>query len=108
MLDSGRWSLCMFMCQQTIEALLKGVCILIKKDRPPYIHILSKLVDNIGIKLPKEIDQYVVLIDAHYIKARYNEVRFNPKVYNKENAAKTIHMTREVTKWFIQKMNLKF
>lgn len=44
------------MCQQTVEALLKAVFIIKKKERPNYIHKLPKLLEITGIKVPTSID----------------------------------------------------
>lgn len=97
----------MFMCQQTTEALLKGVYILIKRDRPQYIHKLPKLLDLIGRKVPKAIDEKILKIDAHYIRARYKEDRFEPKIYNKSSAKSLIKDTEEVILWFSKNLKLK-
>lgn len=107
MFKAGRWSLCMFMCQQTVEALLKAVYILTKEDRPPYIHKLPQLLELTEIKVPKVIDEKILKIDAHYIKARYKEDRFEPKVYNKLNAKRLIEDTERVILWFTKTLKLK-
>jgi len=97
----------MFMCQQTVEAILKAVFILQKNERPEYIHKLPKLVELTGIKIPKTIDKKILKIDAHYIKARYKEDRFNTRIYNKRNATALLKDTEDVMKWFIKKMKLE-
>ena len=48
MLKAGRYNFAMFMCQQSVEALLKAVFIIQKNDRPEYIHKLSRLVELTG------------------------------------------------------------
>lgn len=107
MFKAGRWSLCMFMCQQTIETLLKAVYILNKQERPKYLHKLSKLLDLTEVKVPKIIDEMILSIDAHYIKARYKEDRFNSRVYNKVSAQRIIKDTEEVILWFTKNLKLK-
>src|SRR3972149_4069155 len=84
--EAHRYNFSIFMCQQAVEALLKAVYIIKKKDRPEYIHKLPKLLDLINIDVPNSIDKKILRLDAHYIKARYKEDRFNSKIYNKENA----------------------
>lgn len=106
MYKSGRWSFCMFMCQQTIEAILKAGYIHLKKEPPPYIHNLVLLVNQIGLKLPRDIDAAIILANAHYIKARYKEDRFNPKIYNRKSAHQLLKETEETIKWFIKNLNL--
>src|SRR3972149_9693779 len=107
MLKAGRYNFAMFMCQQAVEALLKAVFIIQKNERPEYIHKLPKLVEMIGIKIPKSIDNKILKIDAHYIKARYKEDRFNTKIYNKRNASNLLKDTEDVIQWFTKKMKLK-
>ena len=107
MLKSGRYNFAMFMCQQTVEAILKAVFIIQKNERPEYIHKLPKLVELTGVKIPKTIDKKILKIDAHYIKARYKEDRFNTKIYNKRSATALLKDTETVIKWFTKKMKLE-
>lgn len=107
MLKAGRYNFAMFMCQQAVEAILKAAFIIQKNERPEYIHKLPRLVEMTGIEVPKLIDEKILKIDAHYIKARYKEDRFNTKIYNKRNAANLFKDTEDVIKWFTKKMKLK-
>ncbi|OGW03565.1 MAG: hypothetical protein A2889_02060 [Nitrospinae bacterium RIFCSPLOWO2_01_FULL_39_10] len=107
MLKAGRYNFAMFMCQQAVEALLKAIFIIQKNERPEYIHKLPRLVEMIGIKIPKTIDKKILKIDAHYIKARYKEDRFNTKIYNKQNATALLKDTEDVIKWLAKKMKLE-
>lgn len=107
MLKAGRWNFAMFMCQQTVEALLKAVFITQKDERPPYIHKLPKLLELTGVKVPPYIDIKILKIDAHYIKARYKEDRFDPKIYNRVNAQRLMRDTEEVLNWFIGNLRLE-
>lgn len=102
-----RYNFAMFMCQQAIEALLKGVYIIKHRERPPYIHDLPRLVEKIKMKIPQKIIQPIKNIDSHYIKARYKEDRFNPEIYNHNNSTETIKITYKVIKWYLQKLKLK-
>jgi len=107
MLKTGRYNFAMFMCQQTVEAILKAVFIIQKNERPEYIHKLPKLVELTGVKIPKTIDKKILKIDAHYIKARYKEDRFNTKIYNRRSATALLKDTETVIKWFTKKMRLE-
>jgi HEPN domain-containing protein len=107
MLETDRWSLAMFMCQQTIEALLKAVFVFTKNERPPYIHKLPRILELTETKVPRTIDIKILKIDAHYIKSRYKEDRFNVKIYNRRNALALIKDTKEVLRWFVKNIKLK-
>lgn len=105
MFQSKRYNFTMFMCHQTLEACLKALFIDSKEDRPPHIHKLPRLLEHIGLEVPPEIDQTILEADAHYIKARYFKDRFNPKIYNKKNAAHLLDKTRRTLKWLFAKIN---
>ncbi|MEK6545132.1 MAG: HEPN domain-containing protein [Nitrospinota bacterium] len=107
MLKAGRYNFAMFMCQQAVEAILKAVFIIQRNERPEYIHKLPRLVEMTDIKIPKTIDKKILKIDAHYIKARYKEDRFNTKIYNKRNATALLKDTEDVIKWLTKKMKLE-
>lgn len=101
MLKSKRYNFTMFMCHQTLESALKALYVFLKKERPPYIHKLPRLLYNIGFAVPAEIDRTLLEADAHYIKTRYFEDRFNVKIYNKKNATALLKKTREALKWLL-------
>jgi HEPN domain-containing protein len=77
MFSTGRWVYVVFMCQQSIEKLLKGLYGYYKDDEIPRIHSLSKIIGKFADKLPTTIDnRYYALFDrltAHYIQGRYPE-----------------------------------
>ena len=104
MLKSKRYNFTMFMCHQTLEAALKALYIASKKSRPPYIHKLPKLLGEIGLLPPLDIDQTILKVDAHYIKARYFEDRFNTKVYNEKNTRELISLTKEALQWLLNQI----
>jgi len=105
--NANRYNFSIFMCQQAVEALLKAVYIIKKKDRPEFIHKLPKLLDLINIDVPDSIDKKILKLDAHYIKARYKEDRFNSKIYNKENTQSILKDTEEIFQWFMKNLKLK-
>lgn len=107
MLKTGRYSFAMFMCQQSVEAFLKAIFVIQKDERPEFIHKLPKLVGLIGIAIPKALDNKILKIDAHYIKARYKEDRFNKKIYNRRNAAQLLKDTEDVISWYTKKLKLE-
>lgn len=106
MLETGRYSFAMFMCQQSLEALLKAIIIVKTKDRPPYIHELGILLKAVRLRVPRKILEILKEADQHYIKTRYKEDRFNTKIYNKDTANKLIEKTDRAVKWFIKRANL--
>jgi len=107
MLRSKRYNFAMFMCQQTLEALLKCSFIKLKNERPPHIHKLPRLLTLIGIEIPVWADKTILKVDAHYVKARYFEDRFNRQIYNAKNASALLKQTKKVLKWFVKELKLE-
>lgn len=107
LLHSKRYNFAMFMCQQTLEAILKCAFLKLKGERPPFIHKLPRLLTMSGLKVPSWIDKIVLRVDAHYIKARYFYDRFDPQIYNRKNALELIEHTKKVLQWFVKELKLK-
>jgi len=107
LLKSKRYNFSMFMCQQTVEAVLKCIFVKLKGDRPPYLHRLPRLLVLTGIKVPSWIDKIILRVDAHYIKARYFGDRFDHRIYNRKNASELMGSTKKVLTWFIKKLELE-
>jgi HEPN domain-containing protein len=55
----------------------------------------------------KAIDLKILKIDAHYIKARYKDDRFNARIYNSRTANALLKDTQEVLEWFTKNLKLK-
>lgn len=106
MFKASRYNYAMFMCQQSLEDILKAIILLKTKKRPPYIHDLVKLLEITKIKMPNNQFRKLEEINPHYIQARYHRARFDSRIYNKTNAQKLILETKEILKWLIQKEKL--
>ena len=102
-----RYNYTMFICQQSLEELLKAIIVIQTSDQPPFLHDLILLSKKIRLTLPNYIQQNLRNINPHYIVARYKLQRFDPKVYNQTTAKHTIRVTEETIKWFTKKMALK-
>ena len=75
MLSSGRWYYTIFMCQQAIEKLVKGLYILYVDDNVPRLHDINAIFDRYSHKLPEQIsDDWAGLFDSlsnFYLRSRY-------------------------------------
>jgi HEPN domain-containing protein len=107
MFAAHRYNYTMFMCQQSLEELLKAVIVIQTSDQPPFLHDLVLLSKKIHLALPNHIQQNLRNINPHYIVARYKPQRFDPKVYNRTAAKHTVRVTEETIKWFTKKMGLR-
>jgi HEPN domain-containing protein len=52
MLQSGRWFYTVFMCQQAIEKLIKGLYVLYVDDNVPRLHDINSILTGSGINCP--------------------------------------------------------
>ena len=107
MYNANRYNYTIFMCQQSLEELLKAVIMIQTKDNPPYIHDLIMLSRRLDLQIPEYIFETLRNINPHYIAARYKPQRFDYRIYNRNSARKAVASTEEVIKWFVQEMDLK-
>lgn len=107
MFAAKRYNYTMFMCQQSLEEILKAVIVTQTNQQPPFLHDLIILSRKIKLEIPQQIYNNLNNINPHYIIARYKPQRFNPKIYNQLTAKKTIKFTEVTIKWFIKKTGLK-
>ena len=106
MFETGRWVYVVFMCQQAIEKLLKGLYILYSEDEPPRTHKLSRLIDFYSEKLPEDIDEdrYALFdrLSAFYISGRYTEYKDKmSQSADIEEAKDLLDKTKETFAWLL-------
>jgi HEPN domain-containing protein len=98
---TGRWKYSIFMCQQSVEKLLKSIYMKQKKEFPPRIHNLFRLSELIDKSFFSE-DHLLFFseLSLYYIESRYPENLEKMNELNSRVKAKEIlKKTREVTKW---------
>ena len=101
LLQSKRYLYVAFMCQQTIEKLLKAY-ISAQGAAPPLVHNLVRLADRAQLRTVLSPAHQLLLADLnpYYIKARYGEYKEAlAKVCTAEKAAYFLRGTEEVTQW---------
>jgi HEPN domain-containing protein len=106
MFASGRWTYVVFMCQQAIEKLLKGLYVLYLDDNVPRIHTLRKIYNKFTDKLPTETENnYYALFDrltAYYIQGRYPEYKDKiSSIVDKDEAEQVFDNTKEAFSWLL-------
>jgi len=86
LLESGDYMACAFHCQQGVEKLLKAIIVAETWRRPPDLHSLRLLLEQIGtIEPPEDIVRKTVQIEPHYLGTRYPGV-VDPRFYNRSLA----------------------
>jgi HEPN domain-containing protein len=106
MYQGGRWLYVVFMCQQAVEKLCKGLYLLYIDDNVPRIHDISNLVRRFEDKLPETItgEQYNFFdqLTHFYLNDRYPEYQKNISALVNEQAAKAVlDKTRETFQWLL-------
>jgi len=104
MFTSGRWLYVVFMCQQAIEKLCKGLYLLFVDDNIPMIHDINSLIAKFEGKLPTAIDDDKRLLfaklSAFYLNNRYPKYKERLSVsINSEEALNILEKTREAFAW---------
>ena len=104
MYKAGRWLYVIFMCQQAIEKLCKGLYLLFRDDDVPRIHDINSLITNFADKLPEPIDDDKRLLfaklSAFYLNNRYPEYKERLGTsLNKEEAQSILDKSSEVFAW---------
>jgi HEPN domain-containing protein len=106
MYRGGRWLYVVFMCQQAVEKLGKGLYLLYIDDNVPRIHDISNLVRRFEDKLPKTITEerynFLDQLTHFYLNDRYPEYQQNINALINEQFAKAIlDKTRETFQWLL-------
>lgn len=106
MLKSGRYLYVAFMCQQTMEKLLKAY-MTSQGKMPPFVHNLPRLAEEASLLegMSEDFQQLLADLNPYYIKARYGEYKDSlAKVCKAEQAKNFMSRTKEFFQWLRQKI----
>jgi HEPN domain-containing protein len=101
MFKTGRYLYVAFMCQQTIEKVLKTIIVKNGKEVLP-IHNLVRLAEISGIYplLPEDYQIFLAELSPYAIKARYGVYKKHlSEITNKRKARMMLEQTKEVYRW---------
>ena len=106
MLQSGRWFYTVFMCQQAIEKIVKGLYIFYIDDNVPRLHDINSVLDRFKDKLPEQlIDDQVRLFDTlsqFYLRSRYPDyTSVLTAQITSDNAKPIFEKTKEAYQWLL-------
>ncbi len=109
MLLSGRYLYVVFMCQQAVEKLVKGLFVLYKGEEPPRTHNIWNIFDRIFDidkfveKEKQDAEKHFSFFDellAYYISERYPSYKQKlSQSITKEKATEVLIKTKEVFAW---------
>lgn len=97
-MESHRYGLTAFCCQQALEKLLKAAVVKLKLQRPRKIHDLLPLVKDTGLELPTGYTEDIAKISKFYFLVRYPDI--NRKFFaTPEIAHNALEKTKELFLW---------
>ena len=106
MFETGRWFYVVFICQQAIEKLIKGLFNYHVDDNVPKTHniglLANRIEDELSISFDAEKHEFFETLTKYYIADRYPD--FISKIgetVNKDEAASILNKTREVFTWLL-------
>jgi len=104
MCTGGRWLYVVFMCQQAVEKLCKGLYVLYVSDEVPRVHNIRNVISHFSNKLSEPVsDEQYRLFDTltgFYVEGRYPEYKQKLSTLLSEQEAKALlAQTKEVFAW---------
>ncbi|MDR0828137.1 MAG: HEPN domain-containing protein [Desulfovibrio sp.] len=106
MFTSGRWFYVVFMSQQAIEKLVKGLYTLYVDDDVPRVHNIKAIIERFEDKLtrPVPVEHYLFfnMLSAHYLNNRYPDFinKLSGQI-KKDEAHKILQQTKETFAWLL-------
>lgn len=106
MLDTGRYLYVAYMCQQTVEKMLKAIIAQHGKENFP-IHNLNRLAEIATIRneLTSEQFNFLAELTPYHIEARYGDYKESlSEIINDKEAEQVYRKTKGIYKWLYQKI----
>jgi len=111
MLDSNRYIYVVFMCQQALEKLAKGIYVYSFDKEAKYTHNINLILEDVeDILKSKEYTGYETFfseLTSYYIVGRYDAYKQNiSDELKKENTAEIFSRTKEAFLWLKSQVKL--
>jgi len=106
MLNNKHWLYVVFMCQQAIEKLIKGLYSYYMPDTPPHLHniktIATRVEPNLPTAIPDDTMDFFDELTAYYLNNRYPDYvsKLSAQISETE-ATEVIKKTKEVFSWLL-------
>ena len=106
MYTGDRWFYVVYMCQQAIEKLGKGLYNFHIGDEVPKIHnirfILAKIEAELSVSIDPDIYRLADTLSAHYLGNRYPDFSKQPNMHvDKDSAKNLLEKTRGAFSWLL-------
>jgi HEPN domain-containing protein len=93
------------MASMSLEKLLKGYFVSVKRKHPPYTHDLTRLAVETGLQLSQEQITLLDTVTQFNIEARYPDVKLSfHKKATKEYSKDYIRNIKEFYRWLNSKI----
>ena len=105
MLETGRYLYVAYMCQQSVEKLLKAIIAKQGKENFP-IHNLNRLaeISEVSNQLSSEQFNFLAELTPYHVEARYGDYKEKLSEIIDEKKAQEVYIkTLEIHKWLYQK-----
>jgi HEPN domain-containing protein len=104
MFSSGRWFYVVFMCQQALEKLVKGLYTVYVDDNVPKAHniktIFERFEDKLAIQASQEVYHVFDILSGYYLGNRYPDfINDLTTTVNENDAAYILQKAKEVFQW---------
>ncbi len=102
MLKTKRYLYVAFMCQQSIEKILKACYVKQHTSTPPYTHNLLRLIKELSFKdeMGDTIIATIEELNSYYIESRYTEdIEELSKLLYEAKAVSVLNATKELFEW---------
>lgn len=108
MLKSRRYLYVLFMCQQTLEKLLKAYVTVRTGEFPPRIHNLVRLGELASLELSEEEKKLLERLSLYYLQSRYPpEIQILARKVSKPMAADHVKQTEALWKRLNRRLTSK-
>jgi HEPN domain-containing protein len=106
MYAGGSWFYVVFMCQQALEKLSKGLDNFYIDDNVPKTHnitfILAKIESSLSLTVKPEIYDLIDTLSSHYLNNRYPGFTVPPNIHiDKNKATDLLERTKEAFTWLL-------
>lgn len=99
LLESRRYLYVLFMCQQSLEKLLKAHVMTRTVELPPRIHSLVRLAELAAVSVTEEERGFLERLSLYYIQCRYPpDIRNLTRKVNRSLAAEHLAQTESLWK----------
>ncbi len=94
-----------FHCQQAVEKALKAVVVHRTGQRPPYVHNLRQLLDQVSdLSPPPDVIEAVLVLNPHYRATRYPGIADDLSFYVARNAERLLKHMERMFQWVLKQL----